>query len=241
MNSTTLILSSNVTDFTTFLDEPIYLEDSRDYKAAFLYLFTYNSLPNITEANNKFQYYNGTEWKDVILQIGAYEVTEINDEIHRQMMINDDYDKTNNVFYIDLSFNKPTARCSIDISHDNYKINLKLLGVTLGFPSHIKLKKGFHESPLVIDIEPVNTILVHCDFVKGSYLNNKLSQILYSFTPNVSPGYKIIETPKPQLLYYPVVKCPKIHKVRVWLTDQNNKLIDLRGEKITIGIRIEMV
>ena len=32
-----------------------------------------------------------------------------------------------------------------------------------------------------------------------------------------------------------------IERVRVWLTDQNSKLIDLRGEKVTVNLHIREV
>lgn len=92
---------------------------------------------------------------------------------------------------------------------------------------------------MVIVIEPVNAVLIHCDIITGSYLNGRLSQVIYSFTPNVSPGYKIIEMPKPQLIFYSVINHPKIDKIRIWLTDQNDKPIDLRGEKITVTLQIK--
>ena len=108
---------------------------------------------------------------------------------------------------------------------------------TLGFENKV-YSSGIHESTNNIDIEKVNTILIHCNFVTGSYINGVYSQVLYSFTPHVDPGYKIIEIPKPQLYFHPVVKHPKIDRVRIWLTDQNNRTVDLRGEKITVTIQI---
>ena len=246
MDSTVLILVSNTTDFTTNLDDPIYLDKNKNYVAAFKSLFTYNSVPNITQSNNKFRYSsdNGSTYKTIILPIGAYEVTEINSEIQRQMILNDDYDKSNDSFFIEISFDKPTQKATIDIKHDDYIVDINCensVGTSLGFTDNMMLNKGFHISQNIIDIEPVNTILVHCNLISGSYINNKLSQVIYAFTPKVSPGYKIIEKPFPEYDYFGIPKYEKIRTVRVWLTDQNNKLIDLRGEKITVCILIKSV
>ena len=67
------------------------------------------------------------------------------------------------------------------------------------------------------------------------------SPTIYSFYPNVSPGHKIVERPSPSLVFYPVSR-NEINSMRVWLTDQNNNSIDLRGEageQITVRICIE--
>ena len=82
-----LTLSSNTTDFTTTLNPPIYLNTNKRYEAAFLSLYTYNSIPNITETNNKFKYSTdkGVSWKTIALDKGAYELLEINARIQREM------------------------------------------------------------------------------------------------------------------------------------------------------------
>jgi len=54
----------------------------------------------------------------------------------------------------------------------------------------------------------------------------------------MSPGYEFTERPTPELIYLPLVKRPELSSIRVWLTDQSNKPIDLAGEIVTIVIRI---
>ena len=83
----------------------------------------------------------------------------------------------------------------------------------------------------------VNAILVNVDIIVGSYVNGSNSPTIYSFAPNVSPGYKIVERPTPSLTFYPVSR-HEIDSMNVWLTDQNNKAVDLRGETITVRICI---
>jgi len=86
----------------------------------------------------------------------------------------------------------------------------------------------------------VNSILVNVDFIHGSYVNGERRQAIHSFFPNVGPGYKIRERPQPELIFYPV-NSHYINHIRVWLTDQDNNLIDLQGERITIKIVIREV
>ncbi len=54
MRSTTLILSSIETSFVTNLSPPIQLDPNKEFEAALLSINLYNSIPNITEKNNKF-------------------------------------------------------------------------------------------------------------------------------------------------------------------------------------------
>ena len=240
-----LILSSNTTDFTIKIDDPITLLNNKNYEAALTMLTTYNSYPNVMSENNTLKYSSdkGLTWKTISVPTGAYELLEINNEIQRQMIENNDYNEESHTFYINININKPTSKSILEINNKDYIIDFTMensIASTLGF-DNTKYSYGIYESPNVTDIEKVNAILVHCDLVTGSTINGKNSQVLYSFSPTVNPGYKIIEIPKPQLYYHPVVKQPKIDKVRIWLTDQNNKLIDLRGEKVTVCIMIKEV
>ena len=230
------------TDFTIKYDTPIDLKPNKLYEAAFLSLETYNSIPNITEKNNIFKYSNdsGVTWKTIILPKDAYEVIQINDEIQRQMIINGDYDNENNTFYISISISRLSS--VVEIDHLNYKVDFNVsnsIGPTLGFNREL-LSKGYNKSPNIIDIMNVNSILVNVDIITGSYVNKTRNPAIHRFSPNVGPGAKIRERPSPSLIYYPVNRL-QFDTIRVWLTDQDKKLIDLQGERITIRIIIRKI
>src|ERR1051325_8100320 len=93
---------------------------------------------------------------------------------------------------------------------------------------------------IIVDIMKINSILVNVDITSGSYVNGSQCPIIYSFYPNVSPGYKIVERPNPSLIYYPV-NITDISNIRLWLTDQDNNPIDVRGERVTARIVIREV
>ena len=76
----------------------------------------------------------------------------------------------------------------------------------------------------------VNSILVNIDIIMG-YVNGSPSPAIYSFYPNVPPGYKIVERSNPSLIYYPVPRHDN-SRMKVWMTDQNGNLVDLRGEMV---------
>ena len=56
------------------------------------------------------------------------------------------------------------------------------------------------------------------DIISGSYVNG-FTQPIYSFFPDVSSEYKIIENPH-NLFYLPIT-ADTIHSITIWLTHQN--------------------
>src|SRR5271157_219488 len=234
--ATSFILTGKSSDFTTCFNS-IVLDQNKQYEAALLFLDTYNSIPNITEGeNNEFKYYNGEAWKTIILSTGAYELIAINNEIKRQLIANGDSDSA-----IDVNADISTLKSIVNIDNQNYKVAFGLpnsIGSVLRFETEIG--HGYNVSPKIVDIIQVNSILVNIDIIMGSYVNGSSSPAIYSFYPNVAPGYKIVERPNPSLIYYPISR-HDISKMRVWLTDQKGNLVDFRGETITLRIHIREV
>ena len=58
----------------------------------------------------------------------------------------------------------------------------------------------------------------------------------YNFFPNAAPGQKILEALH-NLIYLPVT-VHVISTLSVWLADQREELLDLRGEELTIRIQL---
>ena len=86
------------------------------------------------------------------------------------------------------------------------------------------------------NVNPVNSILVNCSAVQGSYLNGTQKPILYSFTPNVPPGYRIVEN-----IFSPVflpISDKNLEYIKIWLTDQNMNRLNVRGEEVTLRLEL---
>jgi hypothetical protein len=212
------------------------LDPNKKYEAALLSLDIYNSIPNITTENNIFKYStdNGTTWKIIALNTGAYELVAIDNEIKRQMIANGDSDSA-----ISITANVSRLTSIVSIENKDYKVDFdapKSIGSILGF-GEVVIGFGYNESPNIVNIMQINSILVNIDIIMGSYVNGSPSPAIYSFYPNVAPGYKIVERPNPSLIYYPLSR-HDISRMRVWLTDQNGHLVDFRGETITIRISV---
>src|SRR5579863_1277109 len=249
--SFSLIFSGNSSDFTTVFNS-IVLQPPYEYEAALLSIEAYNTIPNIIEGkNNLFKYFNGQNWKVISMQTGAYELDSINNEIKRQMKINGD-----NPDIITVSAEVSTLRSIVNILsvaeaaeavqampaapavQAEYKVTFEegSIASLLGF-SNGELNSGYNLSPNIVAIMPVSIILVNIDIIQGSYINGKASSAIYAFYPSVSPGYKIIERPSPALTYF-LLSSHDISRIKVWLTDEDDNILDFRGEEITIRIHI---
>jgi len=250
MTSYTITHTETKPDFTFNLSPPIRLNPNKKYEAALLSINLYNSISNITEKNNKFKYSadDGKTWKIITFNKGSYEVQAINNEIQRQMIINGDYDSINNDFYITLSPDIPELKSIINITNKSYLVDFDVdnsIGPTLGFyptdttSAKIMIGYGYNKSHGIVDITNTNLVLVNVSIISGSYVNGSQSPCIYSFDPyKVPPGYKLDDRPNPSLTYYSVNDLGVLNSIRIWLTDQNKKLVDLRGEKVTIKIQI---
>jgi hypothetical protein len=234
---TSYVLSGTSSDFTINYAPPLRLDPSKSYEAALLSIDLYNSFPNITHENNQLRYStdNGVTWKDISVKTGSYELTNINDEISRLLKENGESEDTKP--YFSVKPNLSTLKSIVEVTSEFLRIDLGTIGPTLGFPPHTILGIGYHESPDIVDIMKTTSILVNIDIISGSYVNGNRSPVIYSFFPDVPPGYKIVERPNPSLVYYPVNRF-NIDRMRIWLTDQNNKSMDLRGESVTVRIAI---
>ena len=242
----TYIMTGKTSDFTTFYSPSIRLDSTKRYEAALLSIDMYNSIPNITDENNEFRYTTdkGKNWKTIKLDIGSYELSAINDEIQLQMKKSGDYNVADGSYYIDISANISKLKSVINITNADYAIdfvpNQNSVGSVLGWNGGVLSGIGQYDSPNIVDIIKINSLLVNIDIIMGSFVNGVSSPTIYSFYPNVPPGFKLIQTPMPQLIYYPVSRT-EIDSMRCWITDQNGKPVDLRGEAITIRLAIKEV
>ena len=238
MVNSLITLSAKSTNFTTKFNPPIKL-NGVEHEIALTSLETFHSFPNINEENNIFKYSsdNGTTWKTIKIPKGSYGLLGIYNEISRGFRENGDYDEINKKYPILILGNKNTAQIVMEIPA-NYKVDFTTpnsINTVFGFNKK-KYGEGYHKSEKVIDILPVNSILVHVENVIGSYMLGISSSILYSFFPNVAPGVKIIERPF-QRIYLPIIT-QDIHEIRLKLTDQTGKILDLRGENLTVSLHL---
>ena len=105
----------------------------------------------------------------------------------------------------------------------------------LGFNA-LMYSSGYNESENIVNILSVTSLRITSDIIGSSYSNGSNENTIYSFFPSVGPGYKIIEVPV-NLVYLPITM-NTISSMETKLIDQNGKLINLRGEELSIRFHI---
>ena len=237
------IVSGNTTEFTTKFNPPIRLGSDSNYEVALANLETYYSFPNINETNNVFRYSadRGSTWINIKINTGSYEIEDLNEEIQLQLKLKGHYDRVNNHPYITISAKESALRSVLEINNSNYRVDFNTpnsVSTVLGFNGRI-YSDGYHESENIVNILTLNSILVEIDIINGSYVNGRQEPVIYSFFPNVAPGFKIVELPL-NLVNLPVCGS-NISSLTVRLKDQDGKLLDLRGETITMRFHMRQL
>ena len=234
-----VIVSGDKSSFNTLFNPKIELDKKKVYEIALVNLETYYSFPNIDDSNNIFVYSHdqGQTWTKIKIPTGSYEIDDLNQTIRFEMEKVGHYDEVNNESYINIAANSNTLK-SILIIGQGYQVDFNQqnnLSKVLGFTGQ-KYGEGFHESEKPVNILSINSILVNIDIIDGSYVNGKTKNTIYSFFPDVSPGFKIIESPV-NLVYLPILPYT-IQNLNLSITDQDENILNLRGEKLTARFHI---
>ena len=150
------------------------------------------------------------------------------------------YDQTSDKVYIEISANTNTLKSEIIIKN-NCEVDFRRynsINSLQGFNSKL-YSPGFNELENMVNIHTINSILVNIDIISGSYVNGSTQPTIYSFFPDVSPGYKIIENPH-NLLYLPITSDTN-NSITIWLTDQNGNELNLRGENLSMRFHLREI
>lgn len=235
---TPLIFKDTTTDIRVQLDDVIELSPEYSYEIGLKALSTSYSMPNIDVHNNVLRYSTdqGKTYQDLVLEVGSYEIAELKTVIDHKLKASGHFDPQYDKAYIGIEGNPGSGRTEVTIRHKDYMIDFAApnsIGSIFGFAKK-QIGYGYNVSDGLAMINPLNTILVHCNLVNGTRYNGKSIQSLYEFTPRVPPGYKMYEQVA-NPTFVPVSNAfGSIQNIRIWLTDEDLKILNLRGEEITI-------
>lgn len=196
------------------------------------YLFSalqiHNINPKVGPANAKTLQLVAFEY--IKIPVGSYELADIEKALNSKLS---DYK-----VWVKICVDKSTMRCDFK---SNAVINFKgddSMGALFGFekiilePAHQQ-----HFSKNIMNISRVNAIRFECNITGGAYTNSNPSHTIHEFYPEAVPGSRLIETPK-NLIYLPIV-VPRVSFLNVRIVDQDNRLINFRGEPTLVRIHIK--
>lgn len=204
---------------------PIELNPQKHYVIGLVELYTFNSIPNIDNSNNKF-YIEKEE--PITIPEGSYELEDINRYLNKEL--------TKKGISLSLESNNNTLKSIIRCSKNIDFTPVNSIGKLLGFTSRILEANKSHQSDLSVKIFKINSIRVQCNIATGSYINQRADHTIHEFFPTVAPGYKIIEAPL-SVIYLPI-NVKSISYLEIRIEDQDGHLINFRGEEITLRLHI---
>jgi len=159
---------------------------------------------------------------------GSYELTDISRDVKQ--------------FGVEIEAIRNQLKCTVKCSKDTLVLDSQYnnIGSLLGFKKLTLISKGEQAvSDHIVDIFKVNSLAIECSIVNGSWKNGQPSHILHTFYPSVAPGYKIIETPN-NIVYLDIVT-NIIDSITLRILDQEGRLVDFRGEPVTIRLHLKQI
>jgi hypothetical protein len=224
-------------NFTTKFSPPFQLDQTKQYVIGLVSAEVWYSWYNVNKTNNLFKYNNNTTWKTITLPSGAYNVTDINNEIKRHIVINGD-----NADSIDITPNYNTLKTRIVLTN-NYQIDFTItngLNSVLGFDNRILTGNGTYDGEHNVNITEINSLLIKCSAVVDSYVNGSSSDVIYNFTPDVPAGSLITIRPF-QIMYLPINHSHSIPEISMKITDQSGNEVDLNNERVTYYLHLKQI
>lgn len=225
-------------DFTTSFNPPLQLDIKKSYEISLINAQIWYSWHNITSDNNKIFYSpDGVVPRLLTIPPGSYNIEDLNNEI--KYLIEQKGDNKDN---FSLTPNYNTLKSKIEIKN-NYVVDFRVpnsIGDVLGFGSTFLGRNGIHHSKNVVNITNINSLQIHCSLVDGSYINGVSSDLLYTISPNVPPGYLIQVEPK-QNVYVPIKNLSQIDSIRFSIKDQDNNFVNMNNERVTYYIHLREI
>lgn len=225
---------TNESKYSLRLEQPINLDQNKNYNVSLIFFTVYNTIKNVTSKNNSFHYKEkNKEWKTVKLREGSYEIENLNTEIQKQTGIDENVFSFGAISYLN--------RAEIKIKKDSglwIKFDTNSFGNILGFNNETYKETTTAQNRA--DISKISTINIKTNLIDGGYIRHKRNNILHTIpTFTVPVGYKIIEKPS-----FPI-KAPLSKKtidvITIEIVDEDGNYIDFSGEEITIKLIIEQV
>lgn len=226
-------------EYTTYFSNPVDLKGLK-WNVSLSKLNTYYSWWNITSENNVFKYFNGVTDRTLVLEQGCYTIQTLVQHIKDKMVALGDYTLVSGVpeFDIDMELDLSDGDVSLIIQGgSDYTVDFTDLPIRhiFGFNSQVYTTSAVSERKSDI-MNGVTEILLHCDLVSGNtYYNGQQSDILYSLNVNAQPN-GVISIDASNSTPIAVSAYNLINSIRVSLTDQNGRLLNLHEKALNIEL-----
>jgi hypothetical protein len=232
VNGTQQNTSGNGSTISYFLDPPLNFGNaSVNFKV--LNCEVYYTFPNVSAArrNNRIDFFYQSLPHTIIFENGLYNLDSINSIIH-------DFCVSANLpdDLFQFTANASTSKVSLEFAYPNTNVVIGVnnldIGPLLGWNVTSVLASNTNriwEAPNKAALNVVNKVLVHANFVSGSYLNSQgASDVCANVQINVGVGRQILYAPNHP--YDVGVFSNNISSVEFYITDENSNRLDTNGE-----------
>ena len=177
----------------------------------------------------------------VSLDTGAYEIKTINRFIHEA--ISQKYPKLKGVAEdFKLLGNGATLKAEFLIKKAGYGVKFDVqnsICSLLGFNRNdVFEKRGRFVAENIVDICPVTQLIFNTNLSECNYINSHESPFIYSASLDVPPGYRMMR--EIDNISYKNLTTNQISFIRVWLTDQLGRPIDLRNDELLVTLSLKL-
>ena len=233
-------------NFTTTFSNFV-LEENTDYEIALVALSMNYSYPNVSQANgnNTVEYSpnGGTNFYTVTIPDGNWSVSSLSDYIQSVMKGNGHYNVLNSADVFDITIQPNFNTGLVDIVLTN-NYHLRFTSSTfhnlLGFES-VTLTTSSSSTKAVDITNGITSLNIRCSIATGTLdANGNNSDIVFSFTPDVSPYSYITKNPT-RPIYCPLNTNNQITQITMRITDNLNRDVDLRGEPVNYMLDLRKV
>ena len=204
-------------------ENEVTVDSSEQDDADHYVILTVNQDSDKEKTQKKKKRFIRSETRVIIFDTGCYELKDI----QRVIMSDKLHSEHNTTMIVDDIHMRVGIKSlwTLDMTSSN------TIGRLLGFEKRVYQPSGdYIWSTLPVQLFTVNNIRIKTNLTRCNVRNDNVhDSTLYEFPLSVSPTEKIIERPiDPE--YYKVIT-ERLHHLRVIIVDQNDNMVNFRGEK----------
>ena len=223
-------------DFTVRFNRGLEFDKNKNYMVALGSITMSYSWHNVSTKynNNKLKYSSdsGKTWNTITLPDGNFSYEEIESYIQSEIESNGHTKDGITITFVPLFLKVLLTLKS------GFQVDLKTgdFGKLLGFEK--KIYTATQYSPKLPDItRSVDNVFIHTDIISDSVVSSNKSDVIYSFSvDNLELSYPFhIE---PIHLVFNKINTNRIRELRIYVTDELNRPLDLNNESVSLKLII---
>ncbi len=237
-----IILQGSGSDLSVCFHESIRIPANYEAKIGLKNFVTYNNMSNVDDTCNRIliKVPGSARYQILSFDKGAYEVDTLNAKM--QAMIQQDHPDLEDVEKnFKLVGNEATQRAEFVFKED-YGVDFDTensIHALLGFDRTARRQgRGIWAGEGIVDIMRVTQLIFLCNITDCNYLNDAEIPLLYNCGVNVSPGYRLSR--EIENISYKHLTTNQISIIRVWLVDQHQRRVDLRGDELLVTLSLQI-